>query len=333
MKTNLLIIVLSMVVCMANASDNKALLIGDEGTNFYFSGLDGIMVSDLTIEGWVKLDGSRTFTDYAALVDFRNAAAGDSKALIFKTIGGNLTTSYEWNGNWLYQGPDNIVVADEWHHVAVVISGADAEARFYINGVETGIDNTYSGLGDELPLGDNIRVGAGLAAEPSRTVFGLMDEIRIWTVARTADELYDNMSKEIDPASNGLLMYYRCNEEENSQQLTDATGNGYDLLLADGAGYYEFVDDTEWNSDVNSVRLANSPITISTYPNPVKDRLFFKSTDFQSVTIDILDVTGRLIGRKVTESSSIDVSNLIPGMYFIHINEGSKMYHAKFIKE
>lgn len=333
MKTTLLIIALSMVVCMANASDNKALLIDDEGTNFYLSGLEEILVSDLTIEGWVKLDGSRTFTDYAALVDFRNASGGDSKALIFKNLGGYITTSYEWNGNWGYQGPDNIVEVDEWQHVAVVISGLDAEARFYVNGMEVGIDNAYTGLGDELPLGENIRVGAGLGTEPSRTVFGLMDEIRIWTVARTADELYDNMSKEIDPASDGLLMYYRCNEEENSQLLTDATGNGYELTLADGAGYYEFVDDSEWNTDQSSVWFANNSKVINTYPNPVKDQLFFKSTDFQNLTVDILDVTGKSIGRRVIESSSVDVSDLKQGMYFIQINEGRNLYHGKFIKK
>jgi hypothetical protein len=333
MKITLIIFALSMVVCLANAEDNKSLKIEEQGTSFFLSGLEETTVYDLTIEGWVKLDGSQVLTDFTALVDFRNAADAQSKALIFRTVGGNITASYEWNENWTYQGADNIVEVDEWQHVAVVVSGNDAEARFYINGMAVGSDNSYTGLGEELPLGASIRVGAGKGANPERTLIGLMDEIRIWTVARTDDEIFDNMNKEIDPTTEGLLMYYKCNEDIYSEQLVDATGNGFDLSIVDGAGYYEFVDDSEWNTDKSSIRFANNSKAISTYPNPVIDQLFFKSMDFQNPTIDILDVTGKLISRSLMQSSSVNVSNLKKGMYFIHVSEGSKMYHGKFIKE
>lgn len=320
-----------MFTYIANAEGNKALEIYGDGTSFYLSGIAAVSVYDLTIEGWIKLDGNVPLDDFTALVDFRNAAAGDSKALILRNSDGP-TTSYEWNGNWTFANSENYIETDEWQHIAVVISGDDKEARFYINGYETSVDNTYSGLGDELPLGANIRVGAGLNINPERTIIGIIDEIRIWNVARTEDEILENMSKEIDPTTEGLLMYYNCNEDFESDILTDATGNGVDLN-AIGKEYY-FVDDTEWcTGEESSISSNKNTLVIKSYPNPVKDQLNFKGMNLQNAVIKIHDITGHLIEERTINSNSVNVTKLKTGMYFTEIKQGKNLYHGKFIKE
>ncbi len=327
-KIILLTATLCMITYMINAQTNYALEITADGTSFYLAGLDEILVSNLTMEGWVKFDGAVLPVDnYTALVDFRNASNAASKALIFKTLDDNITTSYEWNEQWVYEGAGNIVPADEWHHIAIVISGDDAETRFYIDGVETGTDASYT-LGDELPLGENIRVGAGLSAETFRTVLGIMDEIRIWTIARTEDEIFENMAKQIDPASEGLLMYYRCNEED-LDILHDATDNGYDLAVTGGTDY-EFVDDTPF--ELESGVISERSKIINTYPNPVKDILNFNK-DFQNAAIRIYDITGQLVEETLLNSSFLNVANIETGMYILEIKEGNNFYNGKFIKE
>lgn len=322
--------VFTLIAFIANAQSNRSLNIYEDGTSFFLAGLEEVTVENLTIEGWVKLDGNFNMDDYTALVDFRNASNADSKALIFKNSGG-VTTSYEWNGNWTYVSGDNYVPTDEWVHVAVVVSGDDQVAIFYVNGYETGSNDTYSGLGDELPLGENIRVGAGLSTEPFRTVLGVMDEIRIWTVARSEDDILLNMNKEIDPASEGLLMYYKCNEEDGSDVLVDATGNGYDLY-AEG-GDYEFLDDAEWNTDVTSVQLSKSQNTISSYPNPVKDQLNFEGLNLEGAVLKIHDLSGRLVKEQEMSNSATNLTELRSGMYFYEINSATGLYNGKFIKE
>jgi len=220
-----------------------------------------------------------------------------------------------------------------WQHIAVVISSEDAEARFFINGVQTGSDFTYSGLGDELALGANIRVGAGKGANPERTFIGVLDEVRIWNTARTEYELLENMNKEIDPATEGLLMYYQCNEEVDAIEMIDATGNGYNLLVAEDAFGYEFVEDTEWNTETNSVKRTKNADFISSFPNPVKDQLFIKGIDVHNAEVEIHDVLGHLIERKVAVSSALNVSNLKSGLYFFSLKKGQEIYRCKFSKE
>lgn len=329
------ILFLLLIMCsslIAVNAQNRALHIYEDGTNFFLEGLDEIIVTDLTIEGWVKLDAG-SIDDYTALVDFRNAGGVDSKALIFKNAGGYPTISYEWNGNWLYVSEENFVNQEEWTHVAIVVSGADKQARFYTNGFETGIDDSYTGLGDELPLGENIRVGAGLGSEPLRTLIGTMDEIRIWTVARTEDEIALNMEQEIDPATEGLLMYYKCNEEDGAEVLIDATGNGYDIPLVAGGTGYEFVDDTEWNTGQNSVLRLNQKSTMQISPNPVHNELVLKGLESQHAVVAVYDVSGREVMNVSPISHNINVAGLQDGIYFVVAKDGKNVAHGRFVKE
>ncbi len=324
------ILLLTAITCMMSYmvnAQNYALQITTDGTSFYKDGMSELLVSDVTIEGWVKFDGTVTVDDFTALVDFRNAEGGGSKALIFRTVDENLTTSYEWNEQWTYEGADNIVTIDEWQHVAVVMSVTEAQSRFYINGVETAVDESYELA--ELPLGDNIRVGAGLGAEPARTVIGIMDEIRIWNVARTEEDIMDNMEQEIDPASEGLLMYYKCNKEGEDTVLTDATGNGHDLNAV--GEDYAYVEDTPFEvpSDISEKEKS---LNLYSYPNPVKNVLNL-SKDFQNAVIRIYDITGQQVVEKVINSSFIDVDDFETGMYILEVKDGDNLYKGKFIKE
>ena len=56
----------------------------------------------------------------------------------------------------------------------------------------------------------------------TRPLNGYMSEVRLWNVARTANQIRENMLS-VDPASAGLLAYYKLDGE-----LKDATENHLD---------------------------------------------------------------------------------------------------------
>ena len=69
---------------------------------------------------------------------------------------------------------------------------------------------------------------------------------------------------------------------------------------------------------------------ISIFPNPVKDILYIKNIDYTNTPIAIYDISGRLIKtEKLNDNTSVNVSNLSPGMYFLII--GNKSF--EFIKK
>ena len=127
------------------------------------------------------------------------------------------------------QGENSISMLqdDTWQHVAVTFeSGA---WRFYINGV---LDRTV--MTALTPMNSTRPVSIGREGPPANIKYyvGLIDEVRIWNVARSQKQIDKNKDKEISPKSRGLVAYWRMNEGRG-QILEDATGNGHDMQLGD----------------------------------------------------------------------------------------------------
>jgi len=74
----------------------------------------------------------------------------------------------------------------------------------------------------------------------------------------------------------------------------------------------------------------------SIYPNPVDDRLFIRLDEEYSgraVDINILDISGRYVYSSAGVSgSSLDISTLPRGMYFIRLTTPGKTATGRFIK-
>ena len=74
------------------------------------------------------------------------------------------------------------------------------------------------------------------------------------------------------------------------------------------------------------------------YPNPVKDRIFFKNPEASNgVEITFYDVLGKLVKRNSIDSntlqSGIDVSRLKRGVYLVQIDNGERSFTQKLIKD
>ena len=65
---------------------------------------------------------------------------------------------------------------------------------------------------------------------------GLLDEVRVWNVARTAKQIRQNMNKTLNlRKASGLVAYWRMNEG-SGQVAADGTGNGHDQQLGNTGG-------------------------------------------------------------------------------------------------
>lgn len=74
------------------------------------------------------------------------------------------------------------------------------------------------------------------------------------------------------------------------------------------------------------------------YPNPVKNNLIVKSTNFAAnLTIEIYDIQGKLLKSQILEFENqavIDVSELYNGVYFLKIEDGHGLIStSKFVKD
>lgn len=135
-----------------------------------------------------------------------------------------------------------LLLAGEWYHVALTWDLATTTIAYYVNGQLQSIstshgksDLTSISLGDKEPDdefgngGDhNFYFGRSytLSHDLSRQFDGEICEARIWNVARTQEQIYQNMYDIPNPTAEPTLRAYWKFDEGTGLEVVDRTGNG-----------------------------------------------------------------------------------------------------------
>lgn len=171
--------------------------------------------TNVTMEAWVYHNGG-TGTDHLLM---SNGAVNSSGYTFF--INTSKTLILILGGKGIYNTGVSLPT-NQWCHLALVVSTTGCTV--YRNGVQvytnSVIPTTPAGY---FVMGYNPGLG--------QPYDGMIDEVRIWNVARTQAEIQAGMAAEIDPATSGLASYYTFNqgiaEGDNSglTTLIDMAGN------------------------------------------------------------------------------------------------------------
>jgi hypothetical protein len=90
------------------------------------------------------------------------------------------------------------------------------------------------------------------------------------------------------------------------------------------------------NINPNSINQPDSKNSVCIYPNPVSDELFIKTPEYVIDNyIVIFSITGQIICEEKFNDSefSISTENMIPGIYFIRIENNYSTSYKQIIKE
>lgn len=132
----------------------------------------------------------------------------------------SLNIKVHYNENYTWAGP----ITKKWYHIALVCTG-DGNLITYVNGSEVMRENKPSYATPNCL--EKIAFGAATSTWHFNSY--CYSEVRLWSKARSQSQIADNMYA-VDPASEGLVAYWRCNEGEGTM-LHDCSGNGNDIDL------------------------------------------------------------------------------------------------------
>ena len=152
---------------------------------------------------------------------------GTEGVMIFRIgdpTGGTPAGCLEAAGRQKYNATDKLQ-ANRWYHVALTYDQPSGKTAIYVNGeVKASSQWGIEGFDPNADVGFNIGM---LPNFPwgSRPFGGYMSEVRLWSVARTHNQLKQNMFM-VDPKSEGLELYYKLDgtEKQQSMKIHDATG-------------------------------------------------------------------------------------------------------------
>lgn len=121
-----------------------------------------------------------------------------------------------------------------WHHVAGVLDRAAGRVRLYLDGVQvaTTAVSSLGSLDTNIPLAVGV-LDRGAFGARSEFFQGQIDEVRIWTVARSAAEIASSMGRQLAGTETGLAGYWRFDEAAGTA-AADLSGNGRHGTLGGG---------------------------------------------------------------------------------------------------
>lgn len=213
---------------LGSSSGNAQNALNFDGSNdrveTNYSGVTG--TADRTFEAWIYVPASAPASNLCIL-DYGTNAAGDRNTFAVSGTRKLTFTSGGTNAN-IGSTLTNVIPDDQWVHVAFVLSSGTGYV--YVNGVEEGSGSLTSVT--TPTTGSNVRVGQRVTGG-SIPFNGAIDEVRVWSVARTPAEIQANMNDELCGVQPNLELYLKLNEgtaggtNTGITSAADNSANGY----------------------------------------------------------------------------------------------------------
>lgn len=293
--------------------------------------------TQITIEAWFYLDSSYTW-NHATIID-KPAPSHEMPYYQYNLGPANHTDFYAQlaiDGRYNPFEQYNVLLPEIWTHVALVFDGS--QRHLYINGA---LINSVNETGQLDSFSTAARIGA-LRNLNDWFYKGFIDELRIWSTARTQLQIVENMHRQLTGVEFGLAAYWNFNEG-SGQLVSDMTSNHTDGYLGNSADPDE--NDPVW---VRSTAPLDSLIDgISNgglfrpdrssleqnYPNPFNSntKIEFYLPETSVARIDIYDMLGRKVKLLADELFPSGLHNinwdgrsdigetLSSGIYFCHL--------------
>jgi hypothetical protein len=307
----------------AFAGSRNALNFDDDGSQEHVLVSNGSALianqSALTMECWVyphTLVITDVLTDSEGLVSIRNDT--DADFYLTRTATGSVEGRFR-NSTGTPYTVDAPITPDKWQHYALVHNGCSL--RIYRNGI---LAQSTGASGQITNATQPMHIGEQFYSSYSSPLDGLIDEVRIWTTARTADQIRENMFRTLDGDESGLVAYYRFDQYNASDQTTlyNLVSDSYHGTLtnmeaasdwASSSAFNTWIgsDSTDWATGSNwstaSVPASTDNVGIYTWAASYPPDLDTTAT-----------VDGLVVGTGVTLSLNSNANLTVSAMDFVY---------------
>ncbi len=186
------------------------------------------VLGNLTLEAWVKVESTPgTNEQYTIMSKIHGGtSANRSYQLAYNDVSG--TKKIRFSASDSVATTEHMEFAytltpGSWYHIAGVYTAASSNYQVFVNGTSIGTaTGTLTAIGNST-----IDLSVGMQFDnPGNTANyffdGLIDEVRIWNVARSSSAINADMSREVSGSESGLVAYYQL---DNTYSDSTASAN------------------------------------------------------------------------------------------------------------
>ncbi len=234
-RSIVLVIAVVLAISLKLAAQQVSGFLDFDGTNDYLSVADadslsfgnGISDSPFTMEMWLRPDTISAKQNVISKwsdgsnQEYKLHISANTIRLDLRDPSANATTS-------AYVASSLSALPNTWHHLAVVYDGrggatAATGIAMFLDGVLLPLtrENNAAYVAMEnrpnpLEIG---REGPGY-----KQYNGSLDDVRLWSVARTLGQIQANMNSELDGPQSGLVAYWKFNDQAGTLAADSSTG-------------------------------------------------------------------------------------------------------------
>ena len=179
----------------------------------------------MSITGWVYPRNTNSgWPDFDGFFGFRNELDADFYLLQLDNYKVEARLRISLNDYFSIVTAPNSISTETWYHLALIYDGTNL--ILYINGIEAGSTSASGQITNEsVPL----NVGRLVFQTTNFDLDGQADEVGLWNVALTAEQIQDYMYADLT-GEEGLVGYWNFNEG-SGDTANDASGNDNDGLI------------------------------------------------------------------------------------------------------
>ncbi|WP_425389928.1 LamG-like jellyroll fold domain-containing protein [Ekhidna sp.] len=273
--------------------DSKGLAVGSfTGTSSYVEipNSESLRLDEnWTIEAWVKpMEGNQFYS----IVETYNASGG----YILRTTTSGFFQAFAMfsSGSFHTVTSSTPLVDQQWNHVAASFNETTNELKIYINGV---LDATNANATiDQRGSTHTIKLGArGDDNQINQGIY--QDEVRIWNVERSAQQISDAKDISLSGSESGLVAYF---------DFDDLTFEASNMVLPDRSSYN---NDGTWKGTYSTSNLIEGVTTTSSSTCAVQMSTEVTIGDNTAPTIAFQNITASLDGSGQVTIDPSDLDN------------------------
>lgn len=249
MKKGLTLVLFTLCALGTTIAQNTALLMDGSSENIEIQNDGSFDVgAQWTAEAWIfannwtgqSWQGSLLNTDRQGPDSGYALRCGDNGKLSFV-----LSVDNQWNE---IISPSTMNT-QQWHHVAAVVD--NGTMALYIDG-QLVADGTYSGT---ITNSENTPVKIGASSGFGGRYFdGVIDEVRVWSTARSQAQLADNNTVDLTGSEQGLVAYFPLNEGSGTIVGNLATGGTATTINMDDSNWVSGYTLPDFDVSVSNIR-------------------------------------------------------------------------------
>jgi hypothetical protein len=222
--------------------------------------------SPRTVEAWVRPTG---YPDpaYSGILSYgpRSCSpAGSSQVLSLGTVAaGGFVSSANWCDDLAEPAAGPRIALGTWNHVAYTYDGVSARA-LYVNGVQVAMDTPAPAINTMLGV-----MNIGATDNPAGRFFqGDIDQLRVWSVARSAAQILDDATLAAHFTLDSTTMVDDGPNHLNGTTMSTTAVAGHVGMAASFSGMQTSYASAGGFTALGQTHMPNQPFSMAMWINP-----------------------------------------------------------------